>query len=38
MNRLGIFDKKVMTLENQVQILDMKLDILDYYDNLEKKE
>lgn len=38
MNRLGIFDKKVNSIDNQVEILDMKLEILEYYDSFQKSE
>ena len=30
-NRMGIFDKKVKSLENQMEIMDTKLTIMEYY-------
>lgn len=36
-NRLGIFDKKMTAIENQAEIIDIKLLIEDYYSNLTKK-
>lgn len=38
MNRLAIFDKKMTTLENQIEILDMKLELLEYYENAARNE
>lgn len=38
MNRLGIFDKKISTMDNQAQILEMKLEIIDYYQNAEDED
>ncbi len=38
MNRLGIFDKKINTMDNQAQILEMKLEIIDYYQNAEEED
>jgi len=31
MNRLGIYDKKVTAIENQAEIIDLKLMIEEYY-------
>lgn len=36
-NRMGIFDKKVKSLENQLEIMDTKLTIMEYYSEIEKQ-
>lgn len=35
-NRLAIFDKKMSSIENQAEIIDMKLEILQYYESINK--
>lgn len=35
-NRLAIFDKKVTSLDNQAEILGMKLELLEYYESTLK--
>ena len=37
-NRLAIFDKKVTSLDNQAEILGMKLELLEYYESTLKNE
>jgi hypothetical protein len=37
MNRLGLYDKKITTIENQAEIIDLKLLIEDYYSNQTRR-